>query len=350
MNQSDEKNELSIRDVVYRIQRAFRYFWKYRVSILIAVLAGAVSGCLIATLSTPKYTATITFVVEDSKSGGGGLSAYAGLASSFGFDLGGNNSGLFQGENIFEFMKSRQIVQKALLRQYPLDTTRTFADVYYEISKLKEEWDTIEKTKGLHFPSGVKVLSPLQDSALGRMYGTIYGSLDIGKKDKRLSIVKATYTTIDELYAKFYIEAVVSEATNLYVQTKMQRSQTNVNNLQKKADSLLAVINRKTYAAASSQEINLNPGLLTMAVPTEMHTRDKMIAQTVFAEVIKNLEIAKMSMVQDAPFIEVIDKPFLPLSKKKKSISISIVLGGFIMGFCVIVFLGVRKMIRDFKF
>lgn len=347
MSQSTEKSELSIREVVCRIKNVTRYLWKYRISIFIAVLLGSATGFFIATLSTPKYTAHITFVVEDSKGGGGALSAYAGLASSFGFDLGGGNSGLFQGENIFEFLKSRQIVQKALLRQYPLDTTRTFADVYYGISKLKEEWDKLERTKGVHFPAGIATLSPLQDSALGKMYGSIYESLDISKKDKRLSIVRASYTNTDELYAKYYVEAVVSEAANLYVQTKMQRSQNNVNNLQKKADSLLVVMNRNTYAAASSQGINLNPGMFTLNVPTEMHIRDKMIAQTVFAEVIKNLEMAKMSLAQDTPLIEVIDKPFLPLSKKRMSRSISIVLGGFITGIFMIGFIGVRKLIRD---
>jgi hypothetical protein len=38
-----------------------------------------------------------------------------GLASSFGFDLGGSGGGLFTSSNIIELMRSRLVVEKTLL-------------------------------------------------------------------------------------------------------------------------------------------------------------------------------------------------------------------------------------------
>ena len=57
---------------------------------------------------------TKLFVLEDEKSNGS-LGGAIGLASQFGFDLGGNGGGVFSGDNLLELMKSRSIIEKVLL-------------------------------------------------------------------------------------------------------------------------------------------------------------------------------------------------------------------------------------------
>jgi uncharacterized protein involved in exopolysaccharide biosynthesis len=71
-----------------------------------------------AFMQKPTYTASLSFALEDEKSGGGGLSGALGLASSLGIDLGGSAGGAFTGANLLELMKSRNIVEKALLESY----------------------------------------------------------------------------------------------------------------------------------------------------------------------------------------------------------------------------------------
>jgi hypothetical protein len=53
----------------------------------------------------------LTFALEEGESGGGSLS---GLASQFGYNIGGGG-GAFTGDNLLELMKSRRLIQDVLL-------------------------------------------------------------------------------------------------------------------------------------------------------------------------------------------------------------------------------------------
>ena len=55
----------------------------------------------------PTYTATLTFALEEGESGDGSLS---GLASQFGYNIGGSGGGAFSGDNLLELMKSRRLI------------------------------------------------------------------------------------------------------------------------------------------------------------------------------------------------------------------------------------------------
>ena len=55
----------------------------------------------------PTYTANLTFALEEGESGGGSLS---GLASQFGYNIGGSGGGAFTGYNLLELMKSRRLI------------------------------------------------------------------------------------------------------------------------------------------------------------------------------------------------------------------------------------------------
>ena len=73
-------------------------------------------GILIAFFSTTHYKSELTFVVEDEKAGHS-LGAITGVASQFGFDLGGGSSTTFSKQNIMELLKSRGVVKATLLEE-----------------------------------------------------------------------------------------------------------------------------------------------------------------------------------------------------------------------------------------
>ncbi|MCK7558118.1 hypothetical protein MKQ70_25170 [Chitinophaga sedimenti] len=126
---------------------------------------------------------------------------------------------------------------------------------------------------------------------------------------------------------------MVDVATAFYTKTKTQRSKANVDVLQTKADSLERLLNRKTYATAAAQDLNLNPARSLARVPLEMETRDKMVVQTMYAEVIKNLEFSKLTMAQETPIIQIIDTPVFPLKKIRLGKVKGIITGGMLAGF-----------------
>ena len=150
---SSSTTEMGLKDFILEAIELFNYLlrrWKFFV--LLGFIGGVI-GYISAYTRPSRYTAELTFVVEDAKSSGG-LGSYAGLASQFGIDLsGGDGAGLFQGDNILELLKSRLLVQKALLKPYPTDTSKTLGDILFLISGKKKDWDKNERTKNIKFPT-----------------------------------------------------------------------------------------------------------------------------------------------------------------------------------------------------
>lgn len=335
-------NELSLKDIVGKLSDWLKYLWRKKIIIILFSVVGAALGVAYSLMKKPAYTGELTFVLEDSKSNP--LSSYAGIASQFGFDLsGGAGSGIFSGDNILEFLKSRLMIEKTLLLPITADgKTTTLADRYIEVYELKDKWKKKSHLAGIGFPlkTDRKQFTLQQDSILNVLYEKILKQhLDVGKLDKKLSFVYVQCKTTDEYFSKYFTEYLVKEAAEFYIRTKTLRSATNVNNLQHKADSIEALLNRKTYSAAAVQDMNMNPARNTAGVATELATRDKLVLQTIYTEVVKNLEVSKMAMIQEAPVIQIVDSPTFPLEKETPGLLKSIVIGGFLFGFLTVLFL-----------
>ncbi len=148
-------------------------------------------------------------------------------------------------------------------------------------------------------------------------------------------------------FSKQFTERLVKEATDFYIATKTQRTKTTVDNLQFKADSIERKLNRKTYSVASSMDVNLNPARSAAGVSTEIETRDKIILQTMYLEVIKNLELSKMAMAQETPVIQIVDSPILPLRPQRVGKIKGLTLGGLFAGFICAFFLIGRRYVAE---
>jgi hypothetical protein len=79
------------------------------------------------------------------------------------------------------------------------------------------------------------------------------------------------------------------------------------------------MLDRKTYATAEANQLLLdaNPAYASPQVDAEISTRNKYLQATVFAEIVKNLEISKTALIQETPTIQVIDRPEMPLKKNE---------------------------------
>src|SRR5690606_40670425 len=51
-------------------------------------------------------------------------------------------------------------------------------------------------------------------------------------------------------------------------------------------------------------------------VDVELAMRDKQLLQGIYIEVMKNLEVSKLSLLKETPLIQIIDRPILPLRKE----------------------------------
>ena len=80
------------------------------------------------------------------------------------------------------------------------------------------------------------------------------------------------------------------------------------------------VVNAKTIAAAYSNLdvlIDANQAMAISNASAEINS-DKTMANIVFGELLKNLEVAKTSLIQETPSIIVVDETKLPLKNELK--------------------------------
>ncbi len=268
------------------------------------------------------YTARLTFVVEESKPGGGASMASA-LAGQFGFDLSSlsGTNGILAGDNVLELLKSHSLIKKTLLTAYKDSGSESLADVYAEKYKWKQKWAGDSKIgKQVNFPVDQKTFSRLEDSLLQVITTRIVEvELSIAKPDKKLGFFELQLTTRDERLSDLMCERLLKIATDFYVDTKTRRLSNNVARLQRRADSLGILLDKRTYSAAETNQLLLdaNPAYSGPTVNAEISTRNKYIEGVVYSEIIKNLEASKTALVQETPTVQIVDYPELPLKENQ---------------------------------
>lgn len=318
------KEIYSVNEVTQHIRLLVLYLRKKWLWLVLAIVIGAGLGLYYYYTQKPHYKAVSTFILEE-KSGGGGL---AGLASQFGVSLGSFSDGgnFFAGDNILDILKSKKVIHKVLLNPVNDQTrkNKSMVDFYLDFSGMRNQWKKNEQLTNLRFIPNNDTFSPAQDSVMNLVYENILNkNLSVERSSKQGSIIKVQVAAENSLFARLMTESLVDEASKLYLNIKVGRAETNIKDLQRRSDSLLYLLNRKSYTAAASQPLDINPAIKTATVPGEIASRDKTVLATLYAEVTKNLEASKLMLAQQTPVIQVLDSPGLTLKNQKKGIIFS---------------------------
>ncbi len=347
-NIQKETDAISLKEFIEKIKDVWRFLATKWIIIVFFGFVGSAIGLTYAYLIPIKYTSKLTFVVEEGKSGGGGL---ASLAGQFGFDIGsltGGSGGVFSGENILLFLKSEGLCREALMTSYNQQGTLLLVDKYIEASKLKKKWLRNKKIGDINFAMyRDKPLPRLEDSLIQIIINDriLKTDLSVLKPDKKASFITVSVSMHDEMLSKLFSERLVKIATKKYVDFKTKVKIDNLNKLQRRADSLSVLLNNKTFLAASSQQVlvDANPAMRLAPINAEISTRDKTMIGVIFSEVVKNLEISKTLLNQETPVIQMVDQSTLPLFEEKVGKIKSLVLGFIFFGFITVFFLVVRR-------
>lgn len=353
---TDAADEISLKELLQKVGAWWRYLLTQWWKIAIVGLIGGVLGFIYAWMQPITYNAKTTFVVEEGKSGTSGLGGLASLAGQFGVDVGGGSGGgLFSGDNILLYFKSPSLAREVLLTQYDSSSNQSVADVYATIYKLKEGWEKNQKIGKINFPPTKlnKRYSRLQDSLLQKMTeGILKKQFTVAKTDKKAGFIDVITTMQDETLAKVYCERIVQLAVGKYVGIKTQRQKATVDKLQVRVDSIANLLRQKTVSGASlqtsSSTMDINPLYKTgTAVAVETTVRDKTMLSTIFASVTQNLEIAKFTLSQETPVIQIVDAPILPLDKEKMSRVKTAILFSLGCAFVLVLFLIVKRVLAN---
>jgi hypothetical protein len=301
--------------------------------VLIVVLIGAALGLAYSIFKPVRYNAEITFSVEDSKSIGGGL--LSSLGGSIGMDIGsltGSGNGVLSGDNVLSLLKSKSMMAECLKSPYPASnnivskdsnkqaavTNYTIADRYADVYGLREKWAGNDKIgRAIYFGQPDQNIR-LQDSLLKLIIKRIEEKeLSVVKPDKKLSFFNIAINTKDELMSLLITQRIIKIATDFYVDAKVGRLKNNINRLEKRTDSISNLLNQQTYSATEDARLllNVNPADINAPVYSEISQRDKMVLTTIYAELMKNLEVSKAALIQETPTVQIVDQTGFPLER-----------------------------------
>jgi hypothetical protein len=302
--------------------------------IIVPIICG-ILGILYSTFQNHKYVAALSFVANNDN----GSNPYSVLMQQVGIDMNSSDNA-FEGDNLIEFLKTRSLIEQTLLTPVTIkNKQQLLVDYYLDVYQLKEKWDKPGYVlNGVRFYQDRSGFSMLQDSALKLIYDEIVPVLSVGKPDKRLSVVNISLTGKDQYWAKAFVETLVANATKTYITSKTSKLQDNVNILQIKVDSINRRLSGSLSNIATTEDININPTKRAAQVPVQRQQINVQVNNALLVELIKNLELAKIQLSKGTPFIQVLDRPILPLEDKKPGKLLSGIIGGIIGGILTIVF------------
>lgn len=330
-----DEQPISLANVILNIQAWISFLLNsWRVIIIGTFLIG---GLYFAYQSVRKinYTAETRFVLETESAGGlGDISSLANLA---GVNLGAisGSSSLFQLDNIVELYRSYSMMKKTLLTESMSEFGNERLITWYgREHKVLEKWNNL----GIVFEVPEEQMIIRHDSLLKEIVEDILEkNLDVSKPSRKLSILKVAYKANDEKFAKVFNEVLVKHVNDFYFKVKTQKTGENLRVLTFQSDSVKKVLDQVLLDLAifEEQNPNLNPLRAQALVPRQKIQIDLQASSTVYQELVKNLEIAKVAHRNNTPLIQTIDSPVLPLDHDRmkwyKAMVFGLILGGVLM-------------------
>jgi hypothetical protein len=175
--------------------------------------------------------------------------------------------------------------------------------------------------------------------------------LSVGQKDKKIAIITIEVNSTNELFSKYFTEALVKEVSDFYVTTKSKKARLNMDILERQTDSIRRELNGAItgVAVANDNTFGLNPALNVRRAPSARRQVDVQANTAILTELVKQTELAKVALRKETPLIQVIDRPILPLKKEKFGKAKGIVVGGVLAGFLIVLGLIVRRVFKEIK-
>ena len=352
---SMENQIVNLKDIINHFQNWYVYLKSKLRVILVFILFGMLISATLFFTQKLKYSARLTFAMEDDKGIGGGLSGAAGIASQIGIDLGSSGGNAFSSSNLMELMKSRLLIEKTLLNSITINgKSITLADYYAEYEGLREKWDKNPSLKNINFKTKLdrNSFSYQQDSLLKILYKRILSkNISVQSKDKKITIMTLEIVSPNQLFAKYFCENLAMETSKFYIETKTKKSKSNVEILEKQADSLKKSLDEAISGVASATDkvYNLNPAFNISGSSSKKKQINVQANTVILTQLLAQLELAKINLRKETPLIQIIDRPILPLDDDKYSPTILLVLFIFTSFIIAISYLVLKKIYNDSK-
>jgi len=327
---------IDLKDILIKISEYKNHLLLNKKSIFKGIIVFIILGISGSFLLPNNYNAKLTFVVEASSSNI--LSSYSGIASQFGIDLGMSESSTFTQNNIIEIIKSRSVIEASLMTKSVVNNSRNLlVEHYLTINEYVNDLDVFQESSLLE-----------RDSIIAFIWQDIVeNSLAIDFESRDATIITITFSSVDEEFSKIFTETLIQEIEKLYTSITVNKARNTVQYVQKRADSVFTELKTAEQEYARVKDINERIVKASGRLKELQLMRDVEVLNTIYLELIKNIEISKITLLNTTPIIQIIDKPKFPLENDKVSLLVIIFISGIIGFFFAVSRLIFLKGIND---
>ncbi len=279
---------------------------------LIIGLGGAIAGYVYASMQKPVYQSYLSFALDEGGSAGG-MSAAMGLASQFGISLGGAKQ-VFTGDNILEIMLSRRMIENALLSVDTFENKPMTLIEYYRENNPEEKKD-ISK---IHFYPGEPrgQFSYSKDSILYNIFLAFKTSHILARRpDKRLNIYELMVNSNNEKFTKVFTDKLIDETNRFYTVISSKKAKETLDILENRVPAMKGKLDLAISNKAAIEDANLNTAFANAGVPLAKEQSNTQVYGAAYAEMFKNLELARFQYLKSIPLMQVIDAADYPMKK-----------------------------------
>ena len=336
-----ENKEIEIRDIIITLKEIKQELISRSFKIGLFVFLFSLTAVLINFFQDSRYKAELSFVVED-KQKSTPLSSVSGLASQFGFDFFSSSNTTFSQANIMELLKSRGVISKTLLRS---NNKKLFIQNYISMYNLDSDWKNNKDLEGITFKNQIDIK---HDSIITMIWEKIIeDDISVEIKNDETDIIYLSFKSKEEKFAKLFSENLIDEMSSMYIEYQTKQSTNTIDFLQNRADSVFNELEKAEEEFARVKDINQRIIKASGRLKELQLMRSVEVLSTMYLELVKNIEISKLTLLNQTPIIQVIDRPTLPLEDTKLSTFLVFFIS-FVLSFLISVFYFVfRKMIVD---
>jgi len=310
--------------------------WNGRRTVVKSILICGMIGLFVALTSPKEYVAT-TIMVPSGSSGSSSLGGLGGLAAMAGINLNAPSSGDLSPAvypKIVSSLPYQLELIKTPLKFNELKEPVTFFDYYTGLQKpnlllkytiglpslimgiprailLAIKGEEPQKAEELDKQKPVE-LSPKQQAAIATLSGMI--SLSTNTKD---GIIILT-TTMPEALAAAQLGQHAQELLQQYIiEFKIKKTKANLDFIQQRFDETTKKFETAQEKLASFRDRNKNVSLATAKTEEERLTSQYNLIYSIYSELAKQLEQAKIQVKQDTPVFTIIEPVSVPIKKTK---------------------------------
>lgn len=305
--------------------------WKKRKQVIRITFAFILVGLAVALLTPKEFTASSTFIPQTSESGKGGGSL-GGLASLAGINLGGISGGSEIQPSLYPKFVSSVHFRKALLNApimvEGLSETVTYAKYYEEVAKPGLMANIKKYTIGL--PGLIlKAIKGKPDQALVQTeegdlirlsedevghFGRLDGQMSVSPNEKE-GFVSLTFVMPEPLMAAQMAKYAQELLQNEVIAYKISNAREQLIYTEERFEEKKAEFDQIQARLANFRDRNQNISSATAMNQMERLEAEFNFAFSIYTELAKQLEQAKLQVSKDTPIFSIIQPVTIPTEK-----------------------------------